>query len=121
MAKLLKTDGSESFIYPLDKREGFTLEELYFILECDTIQTVRLGKDYAMILDEESKLKEGAVLNQAATDLYESYTGAKRYFEDMAQRAKTDDSIMFISGEDTGFAPHEIVGHALVCKNSEFL
>lgn len=46
--------------------KNFGLQELYDLLDCDLVQVVYLGDDAPnniMIVDEESKLKEGAQLN----------------------------------------------------------
>ena len=56
-------------IQPLNGSD-FTLKELYNILQCDIIQVVPLYDGTIMIIDEEGKLKNDAVPNRLATQLY---------------------------------------------------
>lgn len=94
MATLIRTDGTTTEVRPERPAEGFKLAQLYALLGCDMIEIVRLGDGYIMVIDEEGKCKDPIVVNPAAT-----------YFaKDVAQAIAPDDCI---------------VGHALVCRDSE--
>jgi hypothetical protein len=56
MARLYKTDGSVTDVMP-ESGEAFTLEELYRLLHCETIEAVTLRSGLVLVLDEEGKLK----------------------------------------------------------------
>jgi hypothetical protein len=68
-AKLIKTDGSMSWITP-DNRTDFTLQEAYKLLHCAMVEIVYLSNGQLMIVDEEGWLKPGAQVNITATKLY---------------------------------------------------
>lgn len=55
-------------IMPANNRH-FSLSELYKIINCELVQVVELYDETIMIIDEEGKLKEKAVINKLATDL----------------------------------------------------
>jgi hypothetical protein len=91
LAILVKANGSQSEVEPRDPEKGFTLEELYKMLECDCIQVVETDfPSLVMIIDEEGKLKTNRV-NWKATAIFPG-----RHHNDM------------------------IVGHALICRHHEF-
>lgn len=74
MATLLKLDGSQTEVYPADKENGFTLEELYGMLECDMIEIACTFSDGKMlIVDEEGLLKPNPVVNPTASMLVGDY------------------------------------------------
>lgn len=56
MATLIKPDGAESEVNPRSGRE-FQLDELYALIDCDTVQAVSLADGRTMWCDEEAKLK----------------------------------------------------------------
>lgn len=68
MAKLLKPGSASMGISPNGK--SFTLEELYNLLECKTVERVLLPDGSYMWLDEEAKIKRNKPpLNSEATRL----------------------------------------------------
>jgi hypothetical protein len=70
MATLINTDGSLWEVEPQDPLKGFQLEELYKMLECDTIEVVpTLKRGWILIIDEEGKFKENEI-NLKATALF---------------------------------------------------
>lgn len=69
MAKLIKPDGIEQLVEPRNGKE-FQLDELYALIECDTVQLVHLADGSAMFCDEEAKLKKvWPAVNEKATRL----------------------------------------------------
>lgn len=73
MATLLKIDGTTKEVQPRNKKHGFTLDELYSLLDCSLIEAVGPMDDgRLMICDEEGKLKEGwgERINALATHEY---------------------------------------------------
>jgi hypothetical protein len=92
MAKLLTVDGKERVVSPANASRGFTLDEVYELLDCDLVQVVELGDGQAMIIDEEGKVYGRKGPNPAATKLAQPY---------------------LMPGD-------EIVGHALVVGAGEF-
>lgn len=69
MARLLRTDGTEARIAPKRSRAGFTLDELYTLLACETVQCVPLGEGQQLVVDEDGKYKTGLRRNVEATKL----------------------------------------------------
>ncbi len=68
MARFIPVIGSEREIHPADPKEGFQLDELYKLLNCDIVQAIRLKNNQRMIMDEEGKLKGDEVgFNLSAT------------------------------------------------------
>jgi hypothetical protein len=77
-ATLYLTDGRSVPCEP-DERHGlkpndFTLEDLYTLLECSTIQVIYLYEDEIMIIDEEGKLVHKPI-NVEATKIFQRQTG----------------------------------------------
>lgn len=64
---------SAKHISPKDEAEGFTLEEFYELLECDTIEVARCQSTrldgWILVIDEEGKFT-GKLPNSAATACY---------------------------------------------------
>lgn len=72
MAKLIKTDGSEKEVYPSDKKNGFTLEEVYNLIECSMVEIACSFSDGKMMLvDEEGWFKKEPAFNTKASLLSE--------------------------------------------------
>ena len=71
MATLIQADGKKSEVHPKDAANGFSLQELYALIGCETVQMVYLADDRRMMwMDEESKLKPGPYhVNAEATRL----------------------------------------------------
>lgn len=70
MAILYKQNGE--VIKDIEPKNGkrFTLEELYELLDCDTVERVFIdGTEVIMIVDENGKLKQRPV-NKTATMIY---------------------------------------------------
>ena len=82
MATLIRVDGTKTVIVPKNKRKGFTLDEIYTALSCDTVQCINVnnGAEENMICDEEAKLKEGWVdrINYEATRIFDKSYGPGR-------------------------------------------
>lgn len=73
----------------------FELDELYRLLDCDTVEVVALTEELILIADENSKQRQPAYLNLLATYLWNHHQPASR-------------------GVDC------IVGRALFCHSSQF-
>jgi hypothetical protein len=70
MATLIQHNGKETSLLPADLKRGFTLEELYFIIYCQTVQAVQLADGRTMWMDEEAKVRGGVhFVNEKATKL----------------------------------------------------
>ena len=70
MAKLYKTNGGIITVTPKDKKNGFSLEECYNLIDCSTITAHRLstqGKGLWFVADDEALLKERPEFNIKAT------------------------------------------------------
>lgn len=82
MATLLKIDGTKKTILPANKKEGFTLDEIYAALDCTCVQRVYVnnGKESNMICDENAKCVQGwgTRINASATDLFDATYGRGR-------------------------------------------
>ena len=72
MATLIRADGTEQDVRPVVG--GFTLDELYNLLGCSTIETLTLHDGRTMVIDEEGKYTDKP-RNERATDL----GAARRY------------------------------------------
>ena len=74
MATLIKVDGSQKDVFPADKKNGFTLEELYGLLECEMIEIATSFQDGKMlVVDEEGLFKPDPVVNPVASMLVGDY------------------------------------------------
>lgn len=82
MATLIKTDGTKKTVFPKNKRRGFTLQEVYDLLNIDMVQVVPVnnGAEELMLCDEEAKIKEGWFnrLNEEATRIFDRSYGVGR-------------------------------------------
>ena len=67
MATLILTDGTERYVHPAGA-DGLTLDELYKLLGCSTVETIALRDGRTMILDEDGKATDKPV-NVRATRL----------------------------------------------------
>lgn len=77
MAKLYKCDGTVKDVEPKNKKEGFGLQELYDLIECEMIQPVVYTKGKVFICDEEFRLKDDweKKRNKTVNDLIINETG----------------------------------------------
>ena len=77
MAKLYKHDGTVKDVEPKNKKEGFGLQELYDLIECEMIQPVVYAPGKVFICDEEFRLREDweEKRNKTANDLIINETG----------------------------------------------
>ena len=82
MAKLFYFDGDEvktKEVTPKNPEEGFTLKELYAMLDCDLIEIFHINDEEMFVCDEEFRLKEGwqerwnAPANQYVTNTCHRY------------------------------------------------
>ena len=70
MAKFIHANGNEATIHPADKKRGFSLREMYALLDCSMVQAIDLADGRTMWLDEEGKLRDGLLfVNEKATRL----------------------------------------------------
>lgn len=69
MAKLISPDGTELDVQPRIRLRGFTLQELYALIDCETVQAVSLADGRTMWMDEEAKLRDTWFVNEKATNL----------------------------------------------------
>jgi len=69
VAKLIDPDGSEQEVFARNPKRGFTLDELYALIECTTVQAISLADGRTMWMDEEGKLGTVLFVNEKATEL----------------------------------------------------
>ena len=70
MAKRCSTQtAAEKEVFPRNPKKGFTLDELYWLIGCSTVQAITLADGRTMWMDEEAKLSTILVVNEKATDL----------------------------------------------------
>ena len=74
---------------------SFKLAELYQLLDCRTVDVVRLSPELILIIDDEGKFRNPAYLNLVATYLWYQHQPAAR-------------------GHDS------IVGRAILCRDKQF-
>lgn len=76
MATRILVDGTETTEEPADPRRGFTLEELYGLVECDMVEVVSLRDGRTMWIDEEGKMhRPPKPRNEKATRLLQEAGG----------------------------------------------
>jgi hypothetical protein len=68
MATLITEDGEETEVEPSNIANGFTLNEVYNLLETDMIERRPTDSGFYIIMDEEGKQK-GREINRKATAL----------------------------------------------------
>ena len=73
---------------PIRPRNGhsFKLTELYELLDCQTVDVVRLTDELILIIDDESKLRNPCYLNLLATYLWYRYQPDARGVDCIAGR-----------------------------------
>ena len=79
MATLIKVDGTKTEVFPENKRKGFTLAEVYNLMNCRLVELVGpLDDGRSMLVDEEGKLKAEWMsrINSEATHLFRTRYGA---------------------------------------------
>ncbi|MBC6697339.1 DUF3846 domain-containing protein [Hymenobacter puniceus] len=81
-------------VHPANGR-NFRLAELYTLLDCQTVEVIRLTPELILIIDEEGKFRNPCYLNLLATYLWHQHQPAAR-------------------GQDS------IVGRALLCHDKQF-
>ena len=52
MATLIHADGSKKEVFPRDRTQGFTLEELNLLFDCATVEAIKLGEEGSSIFQE---------------------------------------------------------------------
>ena len=74
---------------PVNPKNGrsFKLAELYQLLECHTIEVIRLTPELILIVDEEGKFRNPAYLNLLATYLWHQHRPAARGVDSIVGRA----------------------------------
>lgn len=68
MATLI-TPTSCTTVSPKDAKRGFTLQELYSLIQCTTVQLIKLADGRGMWMDEEGKFRSVIEVNREATRL----------------------------------------------------
>lgn len=68
---LIAADGTSTKAPRPAGKRGYTLDELYSVVQTDIIEIVRppRAKGWVMVVDENGWLRKGARVNEAATDL----------------------------------------------------
>ncbi len=103
-------------IMPANNRH-FSLQELYKLIDTDTIQVLELYDNTIMIIDEEGKLKDKAVINKIATQLY----SVDRMNEEELRKLFSfyealNIPVISTLDSDIGFPHNSIVGNVVICK-----
>ena len=82
---------------PVSPQNGrsFKLAELYQLLDCQTVDVIRLSPELILIIDDEGKFRSPAYLNLLATYLWYQHQPEAR-------------------GQDS------IVGRAILCRDKQF-
>ena len=82
---------------PVNPQNGrsFKLAELYTLLDCQTVDVIRLSSELILIIDDEGKFRNPAYLNLLATYLWYQHQPEAR-------------------GQDS------IVGRAILCRDKQF-
>ena len=82
---------------PVSPQNGrsFKLAELYQLLDCQTVDVIRLSPELILIIDDEGKFRNPAYLNLLATYLWYQHQPEAR-------------------GQDS------IVGRAILCRDKQF-
>ena len=57
---------------------GFKLAELYRLLDCQTVDVVRVTEELILIIDDEGKFRNPAYLNLLATYVWHQHQGTLR-------------------------------------------
>lgn len=74
MATLIKTDCSQTEVFPKDKENGFTLDEVYALIGCELVEIAcRFEDGKMMLVDEEGLLKPDPEVNPLASMLFGDY------------------------------------------------
>jgi hypothetical protein len=76
MATLIDADGTETRVSPRNAKKGFTLEELYLLLDCATVQMIEVGEGSMMWMDEDGKYRPELRRNNRGTALLQNVGGA---------------------------------------------
>ena len=66
---------------------SFKLAELYQLLDCQTVDVVRLSPDLILIIDDEGKFRHPAYLNLLATYVWHQHQPAARGVDAIVGRA----------------------------------
>lgn len=76
MAVLIDADGTQQTIHPQNLKFGFTIEEIYRLIGCVTVQVIRIGEDGSqMWMDEDGKYRPELKPNRRATSLLHKVGG----------------------------------------------
>jgi hypothetical protein len=75
MAKLIYVDGGEREVFPKSTRRGFTLQELYDLIPCTTVEHIELADGKGMWMNEDGKYDPNLKPNARATELLHAAGG----------------------------------------------
>lgn len=68
MATLIKVSGDIEAVFPADATQGFTLDEMYALLDCQYVERIITSNERDLWYDEEGKMR-GAAVNVVATNM----------------------------------------------------
>lgn len=72
MATLIEWNGRETQIRPKNPEQGFTLDELYLLIECELVEITSLADGRLMVMDELGRLRvPRRPVNVRATTIYQ--------------------------------------------------
>lgn len=57
MAILIAENGDKTEVHPAKPRDGFSLEEMYRLLDCDTVEMRYMDDGRILMMDEDGKSK----------------------------------------------------------------
>ena len=58
MARVIRVDGTEEEVFPVDVISGFSLQEMCQLIQCETIDVVSLGREARMVLDNNGLISD---------------------------------------------------------------
>lgn len=72
MATLIEWNGKETELRPKNASQGFTLRELYKLIDCDLVEIVSLADGRLMVVDEMGRIRvPRPPVNVKATKIYQ--------------------------------------------------
>ena len=74
MATLINTNGKQTKVFPADKENGFTLEEVHALIGCEMVEVAYTFESGEMMLvGEEGWLRDKPTINPAASLICGNY------------------------------------------------
>lgn len=116
MGYVIKPSGEILEVFPKNGKD-FNLQEMYALVECDTIDIVSLADGRYMVVDDNGRSNKKP-LNPKATGMYRngrmSVAETKAAMEKKFAELDQDFQVMVLGSD----ADYNIVGNALVCDKS---